>query len=468
MGTTNRTHPGDYEQAIGPNTGLLLKVHTSNYRIVGFSADVALGDLVAIGRSRGVPVMEDLGSGALVDLSRYGLPKEPLVSERVSLGADIVTFSGDKVLGGPQAGLIVGSRALVRQIAGNPLHRAVRCSKLTLAALEATLKLYQQSADVARSIPTLRAFTRSLDEIAEMGRHVLPSLQRALGAGCRVSLEDSTSQIGSGALPTEELPTKVIAIESDSLSADRLAERFRAAHPPIIGRISDGRFLLDLRTVDDPADLVPRWETGVTTHWIVGTAGHIDHGKTSLVKALTGQNTDRLKEEQERGISIELGFAHLDLPDGIRAGVVDVPGHERFIRTMLAGAHGMDLVLFTVAADDGVMPQTVEHLDILHLLGVERAIFVITKTDLVSEERRARGERRDPRTDRGHDARRNRRRALLVRHRRRPGGAARPDCADVFASSGKPKPDGRFRLPVDRAFASPGHGLIVTGTAIAR
>src|SRR5687768_5045179 len=121
--------------------------------------------------------------------------------------------------------------------------------------------------------------------------------------------------------------------------------------------------------------------------FIIGTAGHIDHGKTSLVKALTGQNTDRLKEEQERGISIELGFAHLDLPDGTRAGVVDVPGHERFIRTMLAGAHGMDIVLFTVAADDGVMPQTVEHLDILHLLGVSRGVFVITKTDLVDAAR---------------------------------------------------------------------------------
>jgi L-seryl-tRNA(Ser) seleniumtransferase len=248
VGTTNRTHPGDYERAIGPNTGLLLKVHTSNYRIVGFSSDVGLGDLVAIGRSRGVPVMEDLGSGALVDLSQYGLPKEPLVSERVAL------------LGGPQAGLVVGARALVRQIASNPLHRAVRCSKLALAALEATLRLYQQSADITRDIPTLRTFTRSLEEIAEVGLRVLPSLQHALGASYRVSLEDSTSQVGSGALPTEELPTKVIAIESDSVSADRLAERFRGAHPPIVGRIKDGRFLLDLRTVDDPADLVPRWE----------------------------------------------------------------------------------------------------------------------------------------------------------------------------------------------------------------
>lgn len=261
VGTTNRTHPSDYEQAIGPNTGLLLKVHTSNYRIVGFSSDVALGDLVAIGRSRGIPVMEDLGSGALVDLSHYGLPKEPLVSERVALGADIVTFSGDKVLGGPQAGLIVGSRRLVRQIASNPLHRAVRCSKLILAALEATLKLYQQSADVVRDIPTLRTFTRSVDEIAELGVGVLPALQAALGDGYRVSLEDSTSQIGSGALPTEELPTKVIAVESKHLSAERLADRFRAARPPIVGRIKDDRFLLDLRTVVDPTDLIPQWET---------------------------------------------------------------------------------------------------------------------------------------------------------------------------------------------------------------
>ena len=260
VGTTNRTHPSDYERAIGPNTGLLLKVHTSNYRIVGFSSEVGLGDLVAIGRSRDIPVMEDLGSGALVDLSLYGLPKEPLVSERVALGADIVTFSGDKLLGGPQAGLIVGSRALVRQIAGNPLHRAVRCSKLTLAALEATLKLYQQSADVVRDIPTLGALTRSLDEIAALGAGVLPALQLSLGDGYRVSLEDSTSQIGSGALPTEELPTKVIVVENARLSAERVAERFRVARPPIVGRIKDERFLLDLRTIQDPTDLIPRWE----------------------------------------------------------------------------------------------------------------------------------------------------------------------------------------------------------------
>ena len=203
----------------------------------------------------------------------------------------------------------------------------------------------------------------------------------------------------------------------------------------------------------------------MSTHWIVGTAGHIDHGKTSLVKALTGQNTDRLKEEQERGISIELGFAHLDLPGGVRAGVVDVPGHERFVRTMLAGAHGMDLVLFTVAADDGVMPQTVEHLDILHLLGVERAIFVITKSDLASEARILEVTE-EIRALTGTTTLQG---SPVVPFSFVSGEGLtelREQIGRVFAQGGKPKPNGAFRLPVDRAFASPGHGLIVTGTAI--
>ena len=263
VGTTNRTHPEDYERAIGPNTGLLLKVHTSNYRIVGFSSEVSLGELVTIGRRHSVPVMEDLGSGALVDLSQYGLPKEPLVSERVARGADVVTFSGDKILGGPQAGLVVGTRHWLVQIAKNPLHRAVRCGKLTIAALEATLKLYQQSADVTGQIPTLRTFTRTLGEIETLGAQAVPALQRALGNDYRVSMEGSTSQVGSGALPTEDIPTKVIAVDSDVMSAERVAARFRAARPPIIGRISDGRFLLDLRTIFDVDDLLPRWGSDV-------------------------------------------------------------------------------------------------------------------------------------------------------------------------------------------------------------
>src|SRR5581483_2924800 len=226
-------------------------VHTSNYKIVGFSAEVSLEDMVAIGKKHNVPVMEDLGSGAIIDLSRHGLPKEPLVAERVALGADVVTFSGDKILGGPQAGLVVGRK--------NYLQRALRCGKLTLAALEATLRLYQQSADVAAEIPTLRAFTRSIADLEAAGARVLPALQKALGGGFHAALEDSTSQIGSGAMPTEEIPTKVIAIESANIGAERIAEHFRRAEPPIIGRIKDGRFLLDLRAVFDEKDLIPNW-----------------------------------------------------------------------------------------------------------------------------------------------------------------------------------------------------------------
>ena len=258
VGTTNRTHAADYERAITGNTGLLLKVHTSNYRVVGFVADVGLADLVAIGRKHKVPVMEDLGSGALVDLSQFGLPKEPVVAERISLGADIVTFSGDKVLGGPQAGLIVGAAASVNQLSRNPLHRALRCGKLTIAALEATLRLYRESGTLAQELPTLRMFTRPLVEMETMGRQLIPALEAALGPAFRLSLVDSTSQVGSGALPTEEIPTKAIAVEHDGIGADAIAGRFRQARPPIIGRIKDGRFLLDLRTIFDPGDLIPQ------------------------------------------------------------------------------------------------------------------------------------------------------------------------------------------------------------------
>jgi L-seryl-tRNA(Ser) seleniumtransferase len=259
VGSTNRTHPTDYENAIQDKTALLLKVHTSNYKVVGFTSEVTLDQLVAIGKKHNIPVMEDLGSGALIDLSRYGLPKEPIVSERIRAGADVVTFSGDKILGGPQAGLMVGSREWIGRINKNHLQRALRCGKLTLAALEATLRLYQQSPDITQAIPTLRAFTRPFDEIREFGEGVLPKLQVTLGDGFRLMLEDSTSQIGSGALPTEELPTVVIAIEHKSRSAIRIAEKFRSANPPIIGRIKEDRFLLDLRTIFDPQELIPNF-----------------------------------------------------------------------------------------------------------------------------------------------------------------------------------------------------------------
>ena len=259
VGTTNRTHPADYEQAITERTGLLLKVHPSNYHIAGFTSSVSLADLVSIGRRRSIPVMEDLGSGALVDLARYGLPKEPVVSESIDAGADVVTFSGDKLLGGPQAGLIVGRAALIEDVARNPLHRVVRCGKLTIAGMEAVLHLYRQGTAVHETLPALRALARPLGEIETMGESVVPRIAQALGADFTVALQASWCQVGSGALPSEEIPSRVVAISHAALGPDAIAARFRTATPPIIGRVSDGRFLLDLRAIFVADDIVPNW-----------------------------------------------------------------------------------------------------------------------------------------------------------------------------------------------------------------
>jgi L-seryl-tRNA(Ser) seleniumtransferase len=259
VGTTNRTHAADYETAIGDRTGLILKVHTSNYRVIGFVADVPLAELVAIGRAREIPVMEDLGSGALVNLAEYGLPKEPVVGERVRLGADVVTFSGDKVLGGPQAGLIVGSERWIRDMQRNPLHRALRCGKLTVAALEATLKLYHESPDVVADIPALKMFARPIIELERIASAALPRLAAALGPDYGVAVIDTTAQIGSGALPIQEIESKAIVVTHPQRSASALAALFRRAKPPIIGRIDEGRLLLDVRAVFSPDDLVPHW-----------------------------------------------------------------------------------------------------------------------------------------------------------------------------------------------------------------
>lgn len=262
VGATNRTHPADYENAINDNTALLLKVHTSNYKVVGFTAEVTLEQLVAIGKHHRLPVMEDLGSGALIDLSKYGLPKEPIVAERIQSGADLVSFSADKILGGPQAGLMVGKKHWIGRINKNHLQRALRCGKLTLAALEATLRRYRQSPNIAQEIPTLRAFTRPTAEIRALGEALVPRLAAVLGAEFRVQLQESTAQIGSGALPTEELPTTVVSVEHSKLSANAIAQKFRAANPPIIGRIKDDRFLLDLRTTFHADDLIPNFGSG--------------------------------------------------------------------------------------------------------------------------------------------------------------------------------------------------------------
>jgi L-seryl-tRNA(Ser) seleniumtransferase len=252
VGTTNRTHAGDYEGAIGPETALLLKVHPSNYRVVGFTSDVALEELVRIGRARGIPVMEDLGAGALIDMKGYGLPREPIVAERVAAGADLVSFSGDKLLGGPQAGIVVGQRAMIDKLKSNALKRALRCDKLTLAALSATLRLYLRSDNLPGDIPTLRFLTRSIGELKQMAPRVCDLLIDRLGAHFQCEIIQSTSQIGSGALPTEELPTIAIRITHPQISPDSIADLFRRARPPIIGRVTDDGFQLDLRAIDDP------------------------------------------------------------------------------------------------------------------------------------------------------------------------------------------------------------------------
>ena len=258
VGTTNRTHARDYVEAIGPETAMLLKVHASNYRIVGFTSDVELSELRDIAACRDdVVVCEDLGSGALVDLSRFGLPREPVVGERLAQGADIVTFSGDKLLGGPQCGVIVGRRDLVDRVRANPLKRAVRCDKLTLAALEATLRIYRFDPAPEQALPTLRALTRSIEELERAGREAIRLLAARLGDGFTLALEQSAAQTGSGSQPEVAVESVAVAITSARMSADALAAMFRAAEPPIIGRIERDRFLLDLRTVADPASLVP-------------------------------------------------------------------------------------------------------------------------------------------------------------------------------------------------------------------
>jgi L-seryl-tRNA(Ser) seleniumtransferase len=253
VGTTNRTHASDYARAVGPETGLLMKVHPSNYRIVGFTAGVSLEELVGIGRTNGVEVMEDLGAGALIDLAAYGLPREPVVAERVAAGAGIVTFSGDKLLGGPQAGLIVGRREVIGRLKANPLKRALRCDKLTLAALSATLRLYLRSGDIARELPTLRLLQRTVAELRVVAGRAKELLAERLGGAFQVEIIASAAQIGSGALPTEELPSCALKITHRTLTPDQVAAMFRRARPAVIGKIRDGAFQLDMKTIEDPA-----------------------------------------------------------------------------------------------------------------------------------------------------------------------------------------------------------------------
>ena len=261
VGTTNRTHARDYEGAIGERTALLMKVHTSNYRVEGFASAVSEARLAPIARAHGLPLVTDLGSGALIDMTAHGLPAEPTPRQMLQDGCDLVTFSGDKLLGGPQAGLIVGGKALVARIKAHPMKRALRMSKLPLAALEATLQLYLRPEHLAQSLPTLRLLTRPLADIEATARAVLPALQAALAPGFTVETVALQGQIGSGSLPVERLPSAGLAIapadrKGSGRALEALCAALRGLPLPVIGRIHEDRLLLDMRCLEEPGEFI--------------------------------------------------------------------------------------------------------------------------------------------------------------------------------------------------------------------
>jgi L-seryl-tRNA(Ser) seleniumtransferase len=251
VGTTNKTHLRDYEAAVGPETGLLLKVHTSNYRILGFTQDVSLDALAALGHGRGIPVMNDLGSGCLVDLGQWGLEPEPTVQDALRSGVDVVTFSGDKLLGGPQAGLILGRPDLVDRIRRNPLARALRIDKMTLAALWATLQLYWDPQVAVTRIPTLRMLVAQDRDLRARANLLARRIRKQAPRQVSVHVRRDRSQVGGGSLPLMELPTWVVSLRLEGWSAARIEKALRGETPPVIARISKEEILLDVRTVQE-------------------------------------------------------------------------------------------------------------------------------------------------------------------------------------------------------------------------
>ena len=251
VGTTNKTRLRDYEKAMEAEVGAIFVAHTSNYRILGFTEEPALPDLVHLAHQHKIPLIHDLGGGVLVDLRHFGLPYEPLVQDSLKAGADVVTFSGDKVLGGPQAGIIVGKRKFIRPIMENPLMRVVRCDKLAIAAMEATLRLYLRAGQVTRANRTLSIFHQSAEQIHERGRKLMESLTPTAKNHWRINLIKSDAQAGSGALPLEKLSSWALVLIPSSGKAGHLAQQLRCADPPIVGYVQNDKVFLDLRTVDD-------------------------------------------------------------------------------------------------------------------------------------------------------------------------------------------------------------------------
>ncbi|MDC9593885.1 L-seryl-tRNA(Sec) selenium transferase [Xenorhabdus sp. IM139775] len=254
VGTTNRTHLKDYQQAINADTGMLMKVHTSNYHIGGFTAEVAGEALAKLGMAAQIPTAVDLGSGSMIDMTQYGLPAEPMPQDYLNCGIDLVTFSGDKLLGGPQAGIIVGKKPWIDAIQQHPLKRALRADKMTLAALEATLRLYQHPEQLHQKLPPLRLLTRPQSEIREMAQQLLPPIRAHYSEKFIVRDEPCYSQIGSGSLPVDRLPSWALtftAIDGRGSTLEKLAHQWRNLEKPVIGRLYDGRLWLDLRCLEE-------------------------------------------------------------------------------------------------------------------------------------------------------------------------------------------------------------------------
>ena len=257
VGTTNKTHLWDYENAIGEDTKAFLKVHTSNYRILGFTSSVKLDEMVELGKKYNIPVIEDLGSGVLVDLSKYGLQYEPTVQESLKAGADIVTFSGDKLLGGPQAGIIVGKKKYIDVMRKNPLNRAFRVDKFTIAALEATLKLFLSESKAVENIPTLRMITMSLVELEKRADKLFHMINKNPLDRYNIQIVDEFSQVGGGSMPLEEIPTKAIMISAKSGSITKLEKYLKLYDVPIITRLYKESLYIDVRTIlEDDYDIV--------------------------------------------------------------------------------------------------------------------------------------------------------------------------------------------------------------------
>ena len=249
VGTTNKTHLRDYEAALSSATGAILRVHHSNYLIVGFAEEPPIEELVALGRARGIPVIDDIGSGALVDLAAFGLATEPLVQASVRAGADVVCFSGDKLIGGPQSGLIVGRAEWIQKIRKNALARAFRCGKLSLSALEATLKLFLAPDKLAQNHPIYRMLAMAPADLASRGARLLQSLRSSLPASVSLAIDDGEAQVGSGAVPVETLPSKVLTVRSSAVAPEELARRLRHSTPAVFARVHKDAVMLDLRTI---------------------------------------------------------------------------------------------------------------------------------------------------------------------------------------------------------------------------